>query len=88
MSRWDPDWVVKPGDFLKDWIDENGMTATAVATVCDLPIETITGLLDGSVAIDAGTAGRLADGTNIPVGLWLNLQRIFNEGVAAGKKVI
>lgn len=88
MSRWDPDWVVKPGDFLKEWIDENGMSSAAVANVCDLSPEVVEGLLNGSVAIDAGIASRLANGTSIPVGLWLNLQRIFNEGVAAGKKVI
>lgn len=88
MSRWDPDWVVKPGDFLQEWIDENGMSTSAVATVCSLPPETVAGVLEGSVAIDASIACRLADGTSIPVGMWLNLQRIFNEGVAAGKKPI
>ncbi len=88
MSRWDPDWVVKPGDTLKEWIDENGMSMVAVAAVCDLTPEVLAGVVDGSKAIDAGIAFRLSKGTSIPVGMWLNLQRIFNEGLAAGKKVM
>lgn len=88
MSQWNPDWVMKPGETLKDHMDEDGVTVNAVAKLCDLSPETIVGILDGSVAIDAGIACRLETGTDIPAGLWLNLQRIFNEGLAAGKTVL
>ncbi len=86
MSRWDPDWVIIPGATLKEWMDENGMELRALATVSGLSVETLTGILNGSVGIDAGSASRLADATSIPPGLWLNLQRIYQEGLAAGKK--
>lgn len=86
--RWDPDWVMKPGEHLQEWMDEDGITMLAAASVCGLSVDTIFGVLDASVQITPSVAKGLERGTNIPEGMWLNLERIYREGLAAGKKVI
>lgn len=85
---YDPDWVIKPGEHLLDSMNEDGITRESAASVCGLPVETIDGVLDASVRITPGIARGLAQGTGIPDGMWLNLERIYRDGLAAGKKEI
>jgi len=33
-EKFDPDWVVKPGETLREWIEENGLTVRSTATLC------------------------------------------------------
>lgn len=85
---WNPDWVMKPGEHLQESMDEDGVTLGAAATACGLSAETLQAVLDASVEITPPIAKGLQRGTNIPEGMWLNLERIYREGLAAGKKVI
>jgi plasmid maintenance system antidote protein VapI/DNA-binding XRE family transcriptional regulator len=80
----DPDWVISPGETLRDWIDENGLTVRSTATVCGrMPVERLARILDGKQPITRKDAAALAHGTGIPAQLWLNLERQFREGLAA-----
>jgi HTH-type transcriptional regulator / antitoxin HigA len=82
----DPDWVISPGETLRDWIEENGLTVRSTATVCGrMPVEELQRILDGTRRITPTVAAKLAAGTQIPARLWLNLERQFRQGLAEGK---
>ena len=80
-----PDWVVHPGETLREWREENHLPATAAATACaGMPLWLYSGIEAGTEPIDDQVAAGLAHGTGIPATLWLNLERIFRAGLAQG----
>lgn len=81
----DRDWVVSPGEILREWMQENGFSERRTAISSGLDLRDIQGLLSGRVAITKAVAGHLEQGTQIPAKLWLNLERAYREGLAAGK---
>lgn len=82
----DPDWVISPGETLRDWIEENGLTVRSTATVCGrMNVNELQRILDGVRPITPKVAEALAHGTGIPARLWLNLERQFRQGLAEGK---
>lgn len=82
---WDPDWVISPGETLRDWIDENHLTVGVAAKVCRMDRHELQRILDGQRHITPKVADKLAAGTMIPARLWLNLERAYRDGLAAGK---
>jgi HTH-type transcriptional regulator / antitoxin HigA len=85
-EKFDPDWVISPGETLRDWIDENRLSVRSTATVCGrMPVERLRRILDGRQRITRKDADALAVGTRIPARLWLNLERQFRQGLAEGK---
>ncbi len=85
----DPDWVIKPGETLREWMEERKLSPRLMSTICGrIPPETIEGILDGTVEITPGIADWLQLGTDIPARLWLNLERIYRAGLDAGKSDI
>lgn len=85
-ERFDPDWIISPGEILRDWLDENGLTPKPAATACGLTYDEFSEVLTGDHRIDDYIAEHLAHGTGIPARLWLNLERAYRNGLAAGKK--
>jgi plasmid maintenance system antidote protein VapI len=81
----DPDWVISPGETLRDWMEEHRFSVRVTATLCGLEQAIITGVLNATVPLSERTAHRLAAGTGIPAKLWLNLERAYRDGLAAGK---
>lgn len=74
-------WVISPGETLRDWIEETGLTVRSTATVCGRmePTE-LQRILDGKRRVTRPVAAKLAAGTGIPARLWLNLERAYREG--------
>jgi plasmid maintenance system antidote protein VapI len=90
--KWDPDWVISPGEILREWMQENGfvlgtrLLLKPVATACGrMDPERLQKILDGKVKLRKDDAQRLWAGTGIPASLWLNLERAFRQGLAKGK---
>jgi plasmid maintenance system antidote protein VapI len=82
----DPDWVVKPGETLREWIDENHLTVRAVAGMCGrMKPDRLQRIIDGKQRITRDDARRLQAATNIPATLWLKLELAYRAGLAAGK---
>lgn len=84
-STWDPDWVISPGETLRDWLDENHLSANVAARTCRMGSYELRGILEGRLKIDRVRAEKLQAGTMIPARLWLNLERQFRQGLAEGK---
>lgn len=82
-----PDWVVHPGGTLREWREENHLPPSAAAIACArMPLALYEGIEAGVEPITKTIAVALAHGTSIPATLWLNLERIFRAGLAAGKR--
>jgi plasmid maintenance system antidote protein VapI len=86
LVPFDPDWVVAPGEMLAEWARDSELTAHQAAQRVDLHIENYMALLVGELALTNDVAGRLAVGTGISARMWLNMERIFRAGLAAGKR--
>lgn len=85
MAEFDPDWVVKPGATLQEWIEENGLSERVTANLCGIELRDFQGILSGRRRITKPVAAKLAQGTQIPAKLWLNLERAYRAGLAAGE---
>lgn len=86
QSEPDPDWVVAPGDTLREWIEENGLTVRSTAIGCGhMHPDRLQRIIDGKQRITRDDAARLQAGTQIPARLWLNLERALRAGLKAGK---
>lgn len=86
VFAFDPDWVVAPGDTLREWRESNHLPVTAAATSCArMPVDLYQGIEAGTAPITEAVAQALAYGTGIPRQLWMNLERTYRAGLAAGK---
>lgn len=87
LHEFDPDYVVHPGETLREWHEY---------TIKEMwPLEQLFGIfgiepspedvLSGKAELDDDTCARLARMTGVPHQLWVNLERNFRTGLAAGK---
>ena len=83
----DPDWVVRPGEVLQDEMQTRGISVRMVASLCNLEVSVIWGILEASQPIDADIAGHLA-ALGISEAFWLAMESQYRDGLAAGKKEI
>ena len=89
FGPFNPDWVVIPGETLKEWREEMNLPARAAAKACArMPLDLYEAVEAGKVEINEEIASALEYGTSIPKGLWLNLERLYRAGLAQGKTVL
>ena len=73
----DDDVAFPPGDTLAEWLSEQGMTQTELATRAELPVEHVKQIIEGTAALTASTAVRLEQATGFSAHLWSNLERLY-----------
>ena len=76
---------IHPGEILRDELDELdelGLSANALARALDVPPNRITEVLNGTRAVSADTALRLARYFGSSARFWMNLQLSFDLAVA------
>jgi HTH-type transcriptional regulator / antitoxin HigA len=81
----DPDWTISPGETLRDWMEETGLSPRVTARACGLTVEEVQGILDARTTINAYRAARLECVTMIPARLWLNLERQYRDDLRRGR---
>jgi antitoxin HigA-1 len=82
--------AIQPGEHLAEELKELGMSAAELARKLDVPTNRITGILNGQRAITGDTALRLAHFFGTSAEFWLNLQSLYELGIAekkAGKSI-
>jgi addiction module HigA family antidote len=86
---------IHPGEHLADDLQALGMSASAFAAKIDVPVNRITAILNGTRAIPADTALRLAHFFGTSPQFWINLQGLKSDcleplglAVTAGAKVL
>ena len=71
---------IHPGETLRDDLDALGMSASELARRIEVPVNRITGILNGWRAITGDTALRRFFGTSGE--FWLNLQKLYELRLA------
>lgn len=91
----DPDWVVPTSDFLRDWMDENGVTSARILAAMCAPLDVredvgtrLRAVLDDDAPLTSDLADMLARATRVPARFWLSFEHNYREGLRAGKTVI
>lgn len=75
-----------PGDLLRhDFMEPLGLSANALATALKVPANRITGILNGTRAVSADTALRLARAFGTTPEFWLNAQAGYDMVRARAK---
>lgn len=80
----DPDYVVAPGETLREWFDDVGLPLS-VAALYGLDERTLQRIFDGKQKITPAIAQRLCNLTHVGAPFWLALEQNFRVGLAAGK---
>lgn len=81
-----PRMPIHPGETLQDVLEEQGMTASALARALSVPKNRITAILNGTRSITGDTALRLGHYFAMSPEFWLNLQKIYELRLATIEK--
>lgn len=73
---------VHPGEVLREELDSLGLSANALAKAVDVPVNRITGILNGERGVSADTALRLGRYFNTTAQFWMNLQQTWQVRLA------
>ena len=78
---------IHPGEILyEEFMLPYGLSANKLAVAVGVPTNRITGLVNGTRAVTADTAIRLADAFGTTPEFWMNLQNHFELVVASREK--
>lgn len=89
-EEFNPDWCVAPAEMLAEWMREHGLTRGMLARRCgrgEADVKAallIRDVLDRKPLLEAH-AEMLAQGTDVSARFWLNLERDYRDGLAAGR---
>jgi plasmid maintenance system antidote protein VapI len=86
--EWNPDWAAAPGDTLRDWLEETGLTVSTIAGRCRDRIAAAEAIRDvfEHRPLTPDYADLLGEATGIPARLWLRTEAIYRRDLAAGRK--
>lgn len=73
---------IHPGEHLAEELSELGLSAAALARQIDVPVNRVTGIINGQRAITADTALRLGHWFGTSAEFWLNLQKLYELRLA------
>lgn len=85
-----PRTPIHPGEHLAEELKELGISAAELARQLDVPVNRVTGILNGQRGITADTALRLGHWFGTSPEFWLNLQKLYELRLAqlqVGKRV-
>ena len=76
---------IHPGEHLAQELKELRMSAAELARQIDVPVNRVTGIINGQRAVTADTALRLGHWFDTSPEFWLNLQNIYELRLAREK---
>lgn len=74
--------AIHPGEHLAEELSELGVSAAELARQLDVPVNRITGIINGQRGITADTALRLGHWFGTSPEFWLNLQALYELRLA------
>jgi len=74
-------YAVAPGEYLREWIDDQGMSDQAVADRLGYTLEQLKGILNGSAPVTSDTAIRLERVVGIPADSWIRYENTYRADV-------
>jgi antitoxin HigA-1 len=81
---------IHPGEHLAEELQELGMSAAELARNIEVPVNRVTGIINGQRSITADTALRLGHWFGTSPAFWMNLQQLYELRIAentVGSKV-
>ncbi len=81
-----PRTAIHPGETLREDLDALGMSAAELARQINVPVNRVTGILNGQRSITGDTALRLGHFLGTTAEFWLNLQKIYELRLAEQEK--
>jgi addiction module HigA family antidote len=72
-----PRTAIHPGEHLAEELRELGLTAAEFARQIEVPVNRITGILNGQRGVTADTALRLGHWFGTSPQFWMNLQQLY-----------
>ena len=84
MNSTRPDYVVPTGDFIEEWMEEEGINAAELARRLDVSRKHISELLRGKAPLSHDMALRLENTTGVPARIW-NLHETGYQKVIQGR---
>ncbi len=85
--KFDPDYVVTPGETLKESIDEKGISQAQLAQRAGLTEKTISQIVNGIAPISYDTAGKLELVTGVPAKFWNRREMRYREALSRRKEL-
>jgi addiction module HigA family antidote len=79
-----PRTAIHPGEHLAEELRELGLTAAEFARQIEVPVNRITGILNGQRGVTADTALRLGHWFGASPQFWMNLQQLYELRRAEG----
>lgn len=76
---------ISPGETLRDWLDDLGLSAGALARAIMVPTNRITSILNGTRSITGETALRLARYLGTSPEFWMSLQSRYDLELAKAR---
>jgi addiction module HigA family antidote len=76
---------IHPGEHLKEFMDDYGLTMNQLAKALHVPANRITAIVNGTRGLTAETAMRLARYFGTSVQMWMNMQAHYEMEVARDK---
>lgn len=73
---------IHPGEHLGEELRELGISAAELARQIDVPVNRVTGIINGQRGITADTALRLGHWFGTSAQFWMNLQQIYELRMA------
>src|SRR6266704_1572633 len=73
---------IHPGEHLAEELNELGMPAAELARQIDVPVNRVTGIINGQRGVTADTALRLGHWFGTSAAFWLNLQTLYELRLA------
>lgn len=73
---------IHPGEHLAEELSELGMSAAELARQIDVPVNRITGIINGQRGVTADTALRLGHWFGTSAQFWMNLQQLYELRLA------
>jgi addiction module HigA family antidote len=73
---------IHPGEHLAEELNELGISAAELARQVDVPVNRITGIINGQRGVTADTALRLGHWFGTSAEFWLNLQTLYELRLA------
>lgn len=91
LHIFDPDWTMAPAAILKAWMGEHDITLESLAAARPISVsaEAAQAMINEVLAKQplSGLHAVVLDAcTGVSEATWLNAERIYREGLAAGKK--
>lgn len=78
-SEFKPDWRSPPGDTIKDWMEERGISAHDLAVRCYMSEKEMLRLLSGELVLDFSIALKLATVLGATPDFWIQRERHYRE---------